>query len=147
MISTLLQYCFLCLTGAIIIFLCNLQITNHYVFLYYQLDLRSFPDQTQDVMDFEEHHEWLVGNVSVERHDKKYPCCEETYTDITYYLHIKRNSLFYQYLFLAPSVLFVLLVTAIFLLPTDRGEKITLGNSLLILTFIYFAANLDPTGQ
>ena len=49
-------------------------------------------------MDLQEYYistEWDVMKVPAVRNEKYYPCCEEPYPDIIFYLALRRKSLFY----------------------------------------------------
>ena len=98
-----------------------------------------------DSVDFEEHHEWEVVNVSVARHETLYPCCPEPYTDISYSLHLQRNSDYYQFMFLSPAVLMVLLIPGVFMLSGELATaKIVLGEHVW-LQLCWYQNILDAT--
>ena len=66
----------------------------------------------------------------------KYLCCKDPFMDITFFLHIKRQPLFYGFNFILPCFLVNALAVLVFLLPADSGERITLSlfNILLLLS-------------
>jgi nicotinic acetylcholine receptor len=58
-----------------------------------------------------------------------YSCCPEPYIDITYYIHIRRRTLYYGFNLIIPCALISFLSLLIFTLPPDAGEKVGLGES------------------
>ena len=53
-----------------------------------------------------------------------YPCCEEPYPDIIFYLTLRRKSLFYTVNVIIPCVGISFLSVLVFYLPSDSGEKV-----------------------
>ena len=86
---------------------------------------------------------------TVTRHEKFYDCCPEPYPDLTFYLNMRRRTLYYgknikftKYRFrslhlrfpgfnlIMPCILTTLMTLLGFTLPPDAGEKITLRKCL-----------------
>ncbi len=57
------------------------------------------------------------------------PSLFQNYVFMSYPLEMKRKTTFYTHLFVAPSVLLMLAIPAMFIMPPDSGEKLTLGES------------------
>ncbi|QQP40020.1 Uncharacterized protein FKW44_013919, partial [Caligus rogercresseyi] len=77
-------------------------------------------------MDLQEYYistEWDVMTVPAVRNEKYYPCCEEPYPDIIFYLTLRRKSLFYTVNVIIPCVGISFLSVLVFYLPSDSGEK------------------------
>ena len=90
----------------------------------------STGDQPQiDHSAYVEHLEWDVTDSSGVLNEVKYPCCSDIYMDITYTITLKRRTVYYNHLFVAPSVILALLTPCVFWLPPEGSEKITLGTS------------------
>lgn len=56
------------------------------------------------------------------KHDIKYNCCEEIYTDITYSFYI-RIPVFYTINLIIPCLFISFLTVLVFYLPSDCGER------------------------
>ena len=54
-------------------------------------------------------------------------------TDITFYITIRRKTLFYTVNLILPTVLISFLCVLVFYLPAEAGEKVTLGTYYFIL--------------
>jgi len=50
------------------------------------------------------------------------------YQVIVFALTIERTSMFFQYVFVAPSVLLVMLTLCLYWIPVQSGERFTLGS-------------------
>ncbi|KAL1007190.1 hypothetical protein UPYG_G00083250 [Umbra pygmaea] len=92
---------------------------------------------TINLQDFWESGEWTIINAPGYKHDIKYNCCEEIYTDITYSLYIRRLPLFYTINMIIPCLLISFLTVLVFYLPSDCGEKITLCISVLLSLTVF----------
>ena len=101
----------------------------HYVL---QVDLRHINQRGGNNtiaigMDLQEYYistEWDVMTVPAVRNEKYYPCCEEPYPDIFFYLELRRKSLFYTVNVIIPCVGISFLSVLVFHLPSDSGEKV-----------------------
>ena len=69
---------------------------------------------------------FLVG-VPAQRNVRSYVCCPEFYIDIVYTIHIRRRTLYYGFNIIIPCLLISTMSLLLFLLPSDAGEKISLG--------------------
>ena len=61
-----------------------------------------------------------------------YPCCDEAYHDIKFYFHIRRRTLYYTYNVIIPCIMLSALTCLTFYLPTESGEKVSLGLTVLL---------------
>ncbi|KAL0168605.1 hypothetical protein M9458_036827, partial [Cirrhinus mrigala] len=92
---------------------------------------------TINLKDFWESGEWTIIDAPGYKHDIKYNCCEEIYTDITYSLYIRRLPLFYTINMIIPCLLISFLTVLVFYLPSDCGEKVTLCISVLLSLTVF----------
>ncbi|KAM8893630.1 neuronal acetylcholine receptor subunit alpha-3 isoform 2-T2 [Spinachia spinachia] len=92
---------------------------------------------TINLKDFWESGAWTIIDAPGYKHDIKYNCCEEIYTDITYSLYIRRLPLFYTINMIIPCLLISFLTVLVFYLPSDCGEKITLCISVLLSLTVF----------
>lgn len=99
-----------------------------------------------DLSGFTPNGEWDLVEVPGVKTDKKYPCCEEPYPDITYTVVMRRRTLYYGLNLLIPCILISTLALLVFLLPADSGEKISLGITVLLslTVFMLLVAEIMP---
>ncbi|XP_069482520.1 neuronal acetylcholine receptor subunit alpha-6 isoform X2 [Ambystoma mexicanum] len=90
-----------------------------------------------DMKDFWENNEWEVIDASGYKHEIKYNCCEEIYTDITYSFYIRRMPMFYTINLIIPCLFISFLTVLVFYLPSDCGEKVTLCISVLLSLTVF----------
>ena len=103
------------------------------MFVLFQVDLRHINQKGANNrielgMDLQEYYistEWDVMNVPAIRNEKYYPCCEEPYPDIFFYIKLRRKSLFYTVNVIIPCVGISFLSVLVFHLPSDSGEKVS----------------------
>lgn len=101
-----------------------------------------------DLRDFYISTEWDVMAVPGVRNEKFYPCCEEPYPDIHFYIHLRRKTLFYVVNLIIPCVGISFLSVLVFYLPSDSGEKVSLSISILLSLTVFFlllAEIIPPT--
>ncbi|XP_006111167.2 neuronal acetylcholine receptor subunit alpha-6 [Pelodiscus sinensis] len=90
-----------------------------------------------DMNDLWENNEWEIVDASGYKHDIKYNCCEEIYTDITYSFYIRRLPMFYTINLIIPCLFISFLTLLVFYLPSDCGEKVTLCISVLLSLTVF----------
>ena len=92
-----------------------------------QVDLIN-KSNTTDLTNYIISGEWELKKVTVQRNVVYYPCCpNEPYPDLIFSIHIRRRILYYCTNIIFPCVWLSILSVVGFWLPTDSGEKITLG--------------------
>ncbi|CAJ0939521.1 unnamed protein product, partial [Mesorhabditis belari] len=79
-----------------------------------------------DISEYLENGEWALPLTTVSRNVKRYDCCDEPYLDLTFYLHLRRRTLYYGFNLIMPCILTTMMTLLGFTLPPDAGEKITL---------------------
>ncbi|XP_072136025.1 neuronal acetylcholine receptor subunit alpha-4-like [Mobula birostris] len=90
-----------------------------------------------DQKDYWESGEWAIVSAIGNYNIKKYECCAEVYSDITYSFIIRRLPLFYTINLIVPCLLISFLTVLVFYLPSDCGEKITLCISVLLSLTVF----------
>lgn len=115
----------------------------------YHVDLKHI-DQADDVegevdiprainmADYYQSFVWEVMKVPARRNEVYYPCCPESYPDVTFHVQIRRKTLFYTVNLIIPCVAISFLTVLVFYLPSDSGEKITLCISILLSLTVFF---------
>ena len=58
-----------------------------------------------------------------------YECCPEPYIDVTFYVQIRRRTLFYMVNLIIPGIMVSSMTLLGFTLPHECGEKLTLGTN------------------
>lgn len=81
---------------------------------------------------------WDVMSVPARRNEVYYPCCPESYPDVTFDITIRRKTLFYTINLIIPCVAISFLTVLVFYLPSDSGEKISLCISILLSLTVFF---------
>ncbi|GFR02361.1 acetylcholine receptor subunit alpha-type acr-16 [Trichonephila clavata] len=93
----------------------------------YQLDLRLSSEDGGDLSTYISNGEWDLIALPGQRNVLVYACCPEPYVDVTFYIHIRRRTLYYGFNLIIPCVLISSMALLGFALPPDSGEKLTLG--------------------
>lgn len=106
----------------------------------------------KEAINLDEYHrnvEWEIIEVPAIRQHKAYPCCPSVqFTDITFFIVLRRKTLFYTVNFVIPCVCLTVLSVCLFYLPVVSGEKISLGVNLLVsqtLFFLLLSETIPPT--
>jgi nicotinic acetylcholine receptor, invertebrate len=91
-----------------------------------------------DMSDYYQSVEWDVLSVPAQKNIKYYDCCAEPYYDIYFNITIRRKTLFYTVNMIIPCVNISFLSVLVFYLPSDSGEKLTLGISILVALLVFY---------
>jgi len=81
--------------------------------------------------------EWMVDEITTERHETVYACCVEPYPDVTFTIHMRRGSLFYVVNLIAPCFLIFLISFLGFFLPVESGDKVNLETTILLALVVF----------
>lgn len=103
-----------------------------------------------DLSNYIPNSEWDLLKLYVERNVVYYSCCVEPYPDITFYIYIKRRPLFYIFNMFLPCILITLVALLGFYIPSDSGEKVTMGITTLLSMTVFMmlvAENMPPTSN
>ena len=73
--------------------------------------------------------------VPATRNTQVYDCCPEPYLDITFQIKIRRRTLYYFFNLIIPCVLIASMAVLGFTLPSDSGEKLSLGRIPLCVNY------------
>ncbi|XP_023342572.1 neuronal acetylcholine receptor subunit alpha-10 isoform X2 [Eurytemora carolleeae] len=115
----------------------------------YSLDLRDQNiNSSGDMSNYQVNGEFVLEDFSSDYHMKHYSCCEEPYPDITYTIRIRRRPLFYVFNLILPCVLINGIALLVFYVPSESGEKVTLGISALLSMTVFLMTireSLPPT--
>nr|WUR05320.1 nicotinic acetylcholine receptor beta 1 subunit [Orius laevigatus] len=97
-----------------------------------------------DLSDYWKSGTWDI--IEVPAYLNIYASSQPTETDITFYIIIRRKTLFYTVNLILPTVLISFLCVLVFYLPAEAGEKVTLGISILLslVVFLLLVSKILP---
>ena len=117
---------------------CPLTFAN-WVYSAKQVNLSYWPE-TKDVLleSYQENGEWDVTDVTFRRRGIIYKCCpDEEFPEVTYTLHLKRKTLYYIMNLIVPLVTLSFLTLIVFHIPSEDGEKLSVGITILLSYFVF----------
>ena len=68
--------------------------------------------------------EWDIIGFPNRRHVIDYPCCLESFSDVTFYVIIRRKPLYYMFNLILPCLFITATTVLVFYLPAESGEKV-----------------------
>ncbi|KAI5710530.1 hypothetical protein M8J76_004422 [Diaphorina citri] len=110
-----------------------------------QVSLALYNDKNfVDLSDYWKSGTWDI--IEVPAYLNVYDEHQPTETDITFYIIIRRKTLFYTVNLILPTVLISFLCVLVFYLPAEAGEKVTLGISILLslVVFLLLVSKILP---
>ncbi|KAK0422424.1 hypothetical protein QR680_007564 [Steinernema hermaphroditum] len=105
----------------------------------FQVDITNRSDNV-DLSNYVVSGEFELVRVHQKRRVVKYTCCPEPYPDVTFFIHIRRKTLYYLYNVVFPCMMMSVLTLLVFFLPPDSGEKIALGITVLLAFSVFVLA-------
>lgn len=115
----------------------------------YQVDITNRTTEV-DLSNYVVNGEWELIRIKIVRNVVRYACCDEPFPDVTFYVTIRRRTLYYMYNVVFPCVMMSALTLLVFCLPPDSGEKIALGITVLLAFSVFMLAvaeNLPETSE
>ncbi|RUS71038.1 hypothetical protein EGW08_021196, partial [Elysia chlorotica] len=103
-----------------------------------------------DLSNYKNSTEWELVGFLQEREVVKFSCCEVPYPFIKNHIKIKRRPLFYVFNMIFPCVLITLVALLGFYMPSDTGEKISMGITTLLSMTVFLmivADQMPPTSD
>ncbi|KAF0295737.1 Acetylcholine receptor subunit beta-like 1 [Amphibalanus amphitrite] len=110
-----------------------------------QVSLKLFNNKEfVDLSDYWKSGTWDIVEVPAYLNHKNQTTPKET--DITFWITIRRKTLFYTVNLILPTVLISFLCVLVFYLPAEAGEKVTLGISILLslVVFLLLVSKILP---
>ncbi|WKX88903.1 hypothetical protein Q1695_008496 [Nippostrongylus brasiliensis] len=105
----------------------------------FQVDVTNRSENI-DLTNYVPSGEFDLVKVYQKRRVVKYTCCPEPYPDITFFIYIRRKTLYYLYNIVFPCLMMSVLTLLVFVLPPDSGEKIALGITVLLAFSVFVLA-------
>ncbi|CAF1078041.1 unnamed protein product [Adineta steineri] len=90
-----------------------------------------------DMLNYVDNGEWKLLSSWTVLSRLTYPCCDESYFDLKFYFHIRRRTLYYTYNVIIPCIMLSILTCLTFYLPTESGEKVSLGLTVLLAFSVF----------
>ncbi|CAF1234600.1 unnamed protein product [Adineta ricciae] len=90
-----------------------------------------------DMLNYVDNGEWKLLSSWTILSRLTYPCCDESYFDLKFYFHIRRRTLYYTYNVIIPCIMLSILTCLTFYLPTESGEKVSLGLTVLLAFSVF----------
>ena len=115
----------------------------------FQVDITNRTEEV-DLSNYVVNGEWQLLDVRIVRKVEYYACCPEPFPDVTFYVKIRRKTLYYMYNVVFPCIMMSALTLLVFCLPPDSGEKIALGITVLLAFSVFMLAvaeNLPETSE
>lgn len=103
-----------------------------------------------DLAIFTDNGEWVLVSAKAKRSVHYYNCCPEPFPDLTFYIRIKRRTLFYINNLIIPCILLALLAAVSFLFPPETGERVALVITVLLgmtVFMLIFTEAIPPNSQ
>lgn len=89
-----------------------------------------------DLTGYVKSGEWELENLTTKQHIVVYGCCPEPYYDVTYFIRVRRQVLYYAIYLIIPCALIALCAAVIFVLPQDCSERITVGEKIFTYSYV-----------
>ena len=128
---------------------CSMQFAS-WTYDAYQVNVLTNGEDDGDVSNYIENSEWSLIGFQQKRHVVHFSCCEEPYIIIHYHILIKRRPLFYLFNMVMPCILITLVALLGFYMPSDSGEKISMGITTLLSMTVFLmivAEKMPPTSD
>ncbi|XP_050419433.1 neuronal acetylcholine receptor subunit alpha-10 isoform X2 [Patella vulgata] len=103
-----------------------------------------------DISNYVNSTEWVLHKYIQKREVVHFSCCPEPYVFINYIIQIRRRPLFYLFNLVMPCVLITFVALMGFYMPSDSGEKISMGITTLLSMTVFLmilAENMPPTSD
>ncbi len=116
--------------------ICHLKFGS-WVYNDWQMYIEFYDNREElDITDYVLNNEWDLVDHSAVINVKYYPCCVESFQDVTFKISIRRISVFYNYVLLLPSMLMSIITPALFWLPVAKTNRTSIGKSF------YYASHM-----
>ncbi|XP_068691847.1 neuronal acetylcholine receptor subunit alpha-9-like isoform X1 [Montipora foliosa] len=127
--------------------ICTLKLGS-WAYNIFEMDLFSAGDG--DISSFIANGEWLLQSMPSTRHVTKFRCCPHPYVYLTYNIHIKRRALYYVLNCFMPCLIMMALTILSFYLPSETGERMGVGITVLLslsIIQLILSDSLPPTSE
>ena len=112
--------------------------------------MNLFTQGDGDISSFIGNGEWTLQSMPSKRHETAFRCCPHPYVYLTYDIHIKRRSLYYVLNCFMPCLIMMALTILSFYLPSETGERMGVGITVLLslsIIQLILSDSLPPTSE
>lgn len=112
--------------------------------------MNLFTQGDGDISSFIGNGEWTLQSMPSQRHETTFRCCPHPYVYLTYDIHIKRRSLYYVLNCFMPCLIMMALTILSFYLPSETGERMGVGITVLLslsIIQLILSDSLPPTSE
>ena len=113
-----------------------------------EIDLYNAADG--DTTPFVPNGEWLLLGMPAVRNVVKFRCCPHPYVYLVYKIHIRRRALYYLINCFMPCLIMLALTILSFYLPSESGERMSVGIIILLslsIIQLMLSDSLPPTSE
>lgn len=113
----------------------------------YTLDMIPMGDDG-DLSNYQSNGEFDLTSFKAIKNVEVYSCCPEPYPDITFVIQLRRRPMFYVFNLILPCMLINGIALLVFYVPSESGEKVTLGISAVLSMTVFLMTireSLPPT--
>ena len=97
---------------------------------------------TVDLSNYVDNGEWQLLAAKSVRNVIYYSCCpDEPFPDVTFWFHLRRRTTYYTFNVIIPCLMLSILTLASFVLPSESGEKVSLGLTVLLAFSVFHVAH------
>ncbi|XP_064614604.1 neuronal acetylcholine receptor subunit alpha-10-like [Liolophura sinensis] len=103
-----------------------------------------------DISNYIPNSEWNLFKLEQKWRNITFSCCPEPYIFVSYSILMTRRPLFYLFNMVMPCVLITMVALLGFYMPSDSGEKVSMGITTLLSMTVFLmivAENMPPTSD
>ena len=102
-----------------------------------RLDGVGFSFSPQEATSGSSYQEYTIANVTAVLVNNVYPCCpNEPWPAVLYTVSLHRATSFYVLVIIAPTIIITLLSFAVFFLPTNAGDALGFGITIIVVVIL-----------
>ena len=102
-----------------------------------QVDMALKPEEP-DLSHYLQNSEYDLKLTRLSKTIANSSCCpgKGKHAMIDFHIHVKRKSIYYDYIVIAPTIMLCILTLVTFLLPCHKGEKISIGLTVFLTLYV-----------
>ena len=105
---------------------------------YHDSDLLLIPkDNPIDISNYQLSDSWTLKNYTTKINTKKYECCPENYSDITFTFILSRKAGYYNLNIIVPTFATATLMIISLLVPWNSGERISFAITVMLSIIVF----------